>query len=143
MKNNVILLFLFSVIKKFDFSHSNYSKGNDSQILQFKFYFFTIRSFIRKHFSKLRYFKEFKRRYKCNSKRKMSLFSQTNFIKIFQRMMKKLGYLLNESFWERIFYNLIYSNFNQELFDSTDEANFQNFCYLVFISLLICKHYFR
>ena len=56
-------------------------------------------------------------------------------------MIKKLGYLLNEAFWEKIFYNLIYSNFNQELFDSTDEANFQNICYLVFISLFIYKHF--
>lgn len=44
--------------------------------------------------------------------------------------MKSIGNLLNQVFWKKIFYALIYIKFNEELFDSTDETNFQTICNL-------------
>ena len=43
-------------------------------------------------------------------------------------MMKILSVLLNSIFWKRVFYDLIYSDFSQDLFNSTDESNFQTIC---------------
>lgn len=61
-------------------------------------------------------------------------------------MMRSLGDLLNSTFWEQIFYKLIYVNFNQEIFNSTDEATFQTICnndyflnYLVFKDIYSIK----
>lgn len=42
--------------------------------------------------------------------------------------MRSLSDLLNSNFWEQIFYKLIYVNFNQEIFNSTDENSFQTIC---------------